>query len=128
MVVCIPQGTERQCEYTDLGDCLRDNSAACWGGSGGGAALDEATTAGHTEDEDGGGNYGWKRGGEEGAVAFRRYWITYRSDWYPEDIRLRISEDEIMFLTDIDAVSFHGFRSILQHEVRYPLAEAVNSV
>lgn len=30
-----------------------------------------------------------------------------------------------MFLTNIDAVTFHGFRSILQHEVRYPLAEAV---
>lgn len=33
-----------------------------------------------------------------------------------------------MFLTNIDAVTFHGFRSILQHEARYPLAEAVGSV
>lgn len=33
-----------------------------------------------------------------------------------------------MFLTNIDAVIFHGFRSILQHEVRCPLAEALDSL
>ena len=33
-----------------------------------------------------------------------------------------------MFLTNIDAIVFHGFRSILQHDERYPLAEAVDSI
>lgn len=33
-----------------------------------------------------------------------------------------------MFLTLIDAGIFHGFRSILQHVVRYPLAEAVSLI
>lgn len=42
--------------------------------------------------------------------------------------RLTIPKDGMMFLPNIDAVTFHGFRSILQHEVRYPLAEALNSV
>lgn len=37
-------------------------------------------------------------------------------------------EDRSLFLTNIDAVIFHGFRSMLQHEVRYPLAEALDSV
>lgn len=49
-------------------------------------------------------------------------------DWRLEDIPITTSEDGMMFLTNIDAVSFHGFRSILQHEVRYPLAEAMNLV
>lgn len=42
--------------------------------------------------------------------------------------RRSIVGDGGMCLTDIDAVIFHGFRSTLQHEVRYPLAEALDSV
>lgn len=45
---------------------------------------------------------------------------TYPDRWFMEDGRL--------FLTNIDAVIFHGFRSTLQHEVRYPLAEALDSL
>ena len=36
-----------------------------------------------------------------------------------------IMEDGRMFLTNFDAVIFHSFRSILQHEARCPLAEAM---
>ena len=69
MVACVSEGTDGQCEYTDMGNRLRDNSAACRSRNGGGAGLAEGTTAERAEDEDGGRIWRWERGGEERTLA-----------------------------------------------------------
>ena len=66
----------------------------------------------------------------KGRKSFSRWTVLHCIDFFGS---LKISQfsnmdDGRVSLTNIDAVVFHGFRSILQHEVRYPLAEAVNLV
>ena len=128
MVACIPESTDWECEHTDVGDCLRDYSAACWSRSGGRAGLGKGTTAGKAKGEDGCRSSRREGGRKERALAVGGYCTVFGFDWQLEDIPISDLQDRIMFLTNIDAVIFHGFRSILQHEVRYPLAEALDSV
>lgn len=94
MVARIPKSTDWECEYTDMGDCLRDYSAACWSSSRGRAGLGKGTTAGKAEDGDG--CKRWEGRREERALVLGMDCIVYDFRRHLEDIpmvRLWKTED-----------------------------------
>lgn len=86
MAAGIPKSTDWECEYTDMGHCLCDDSAACWSCGGGRATSGKGTRAGKANDEDGCGCRKWEGGGEERTLASGRCCIVYGFLWQLDDI------------------------------------------
>ena len=86
VVACIPKSTDWECEYPDMGDCLRDYRAACWSRSCGGAGLGTGTAGREAEGEDGCRSRRWSGRRKERALAAGRYCNVYGLEWQLEDI------------------------------------------
>ena len=77
VVAGIPKSTDWECEYTDMGHCLRDGSAACGSSGGCGTTFIKGTRAGKAADKDGCGSRKWEGRREEGTLASGRCCIVY---------------------------------------------------